>query len=172
MHLVLSYTTGEAAGQNMVTLCTEAVCQDILARAPFKPRHWFLEANMSGDKKATNQSLLNTRGRKVVAEAAIPAALVEATLHTTVERLCDYWRMSFIGGAQSGSVGVSGHVANGLAALFLATGQDIAWGARRGGQHRHHPAGADRGGRPLRGRDPAQPHRGERGRRHAPAHGR
>jgi hydroxymethylglutaryl-CoA reductase (NADPH) len=126
VHLVLGYTTGEAAGQNMVTLCTEAVCQDILARAPFKPRYWFLEANMSGDKKATIQSLLNTRGRKVVAEALLPAALVHKVLHTTVERLCDYWRMSFIGGVQSGSVGVSGHVANGLAALFLATGQDIA----------------------------------------------
>jgi hydroxymethylglutaryl-CoA reductase (NADPH) len=126
VHLVLSYTTGEAAGQNMVTLCTEAVCQDLLARTPFKPLHWFLEANMSGDKKATTQSLLNTRGRKVVAEAVLPAALVKAQLHASVERLSDYWRMSFIGGAQSGSVGVGGHVANGLAAVFLATGQDLA----------------------------------------------
>lgn len=125
-HLVMSYHTAEAAGQNMVTLCTEAVCQDILARSPFAPEYWFLEANMSGDKKATTQSLLNTRGRKVVAEARIPAALVEKMLHTTVDRLCDYWRMSFTGGAQSGSIGVSGHVSNGLAALFLATGQDVA----------------------------------------------
>ena len=50
----------------------------------------------------------------------MPEDLVEKVLHTTVERLCDYWRMSFTGGAQSGSIGVSGHVANGLAALFLA----------------------------------------------------
>lgn len=125
-HLVMSYFTADAAGQNMVTLCTEAVCQDILARSPYAPEYWFLEANMSGDKKATTQSLLNTRGRKVVAEARIPAALVKKVLHTTVDRLCDYWRMSFTGGAQSGSIGVSGHVSNGLAALFLATGQDVA----------------------------------------------
>jgi len=126
VHLVLSYSTAEAAGQNMVTLCTQAVCEDILARSPFRPSAWFLEANMSGDKKATTQSLLNTRGRKVVAEALIPSALVEQVLHTSVDRMCEYWRMSFTGGAQSGSVGVSGHVANGLAALFLATGQDAA----------------------------------------------
>lgn len=126
VHLVLSFSTAEAAGQNMVTLCAQAICQYILARTPFKPAHWFLEANMSGDKKATTQSLLNTRGRKVVAEAAVSPELVEKVLHTTVERLCDYWRMSFTGGAQSGSIGVSGHVANGLAALFLATGQDVA----------------------------------------------
>jgi hydroxymethylglutaryl-CoA reductase (NADPH) len=34
--------------------------------------------------------------------------------------------MSFVGGAQTGSIGVSGHVANGLAALFVACGQDVA----------------------------------------------
>ncbi len=126
VHLILSFSTGEAAGQNMVTVCSEAVCRDIIARSPVKPKYWFIEGNMSGDKKATAQSLLNTRGRKVIAEARIPRELVEKGLHTTVERLCDYWRMSFAGGAQSGSIGVSGHVANGLAALFLATGQDIA----------------------------------------------
>jgi len=40
--------------------------------------------------------------------------------------MCDYWRLSFIGGVQSGSIGVSGHIANGLAAMFLACGQDVA----------------------------------------------
>ena len=126
VHLVLSYSTGDAAGQNMVTLCSEAVCQRILATTPVKPRYWFLEANFSGDKKATVQSLLTNRGHKVVAEARISKALVERGLHTTVKRMCDYWRMSFTGGAQTGSIGVSGHVANGLAAIFLATGQDVA----------------------------------------------
>ena len=47
-------------------------------------------------------------------------------LHTTPERMSEYWRLSFIAGVQSGSIGVSGHVANGLAALFIATGQDAA----------------------------------------------
>ena len=34
--------------------------------------------------------------------------------------------MCFVGGMQSGSIGMSGHVANGLAAMFLACGQDVA----------------------------------------------
>ena len=38
----------------------------------------------------------------------------------------DYWRMSALGGVMSGSIGVQGHYANGLAALFIATGQDAA----------------------------------------------
>ncbi len=126
VYLILAYHTGDAAGQNMVTRCTQAVCEDILARAPVRPRSWFIESNMSGDKKATVLSFLNTRGRRVMAEVKLPRELVERVLHTTPERMCEYWRLSFIGGVQSGSIGVSGHIANGLAGIFLATGQDVA----------------------------------------------
>lgn len=126
VYLILDYFTGDASGQNMVTLCTEAVCHDLLERAPIQPAHWFLESNMSGDKKANVMSFLHGRGRKVMAEVRLPRDLVERGLHTTPERMVDYWRMSFIGGAQTGSIGVGGHIANGLAALFVATGQDVA----------------------------------------------
>jgi hydroxymethylglutaryl-CoA reductase (NADPH) len=126
VYLVFVYTTGDAAGQNMVTLCTDAVCHDVLARTPIVPRQWFVESNLSGDKKATVLSFLSTRGRKVIAEVTLPRELVERGLHTTPEVMCDYWRLSFIAGVQSGSIGVSGHIANGLAALFLACGQDVA----------------------------------------------
>ena len=51
--LVFEYTTGDAAGQNMVTLCTEAICTYILEHTPIKPEYWFIESNYSGDKKAT-----------------------------------------------------------------------------------------------------------------------
>lgn len=124
--LIFAFHTGDAAGQNMVTFCTEAICEDILARSPIRPRHWFLEGNMSGDKKANALSFLQTRGRKVEAEVVLPRALVESGLRTSPERMCDYWRLSFVSGAQTGSIGVSGHIANGLAALFLACGQDVA----------------------------------------------
>jgi len=126
VYLIFSFHTGDAAGQNMVTLCTEAICELILEQTPIKPTRWFLEANMSGDKKATVLSFLSTRGRHVVAEATVPRKLVRRGLHTTPEVLVQYWTMSFVGGAATGSIGVSGHVANGIAALFTACGQDIA----------------------------------------------
>ncbi len=126
VYLIFDYWTGDAAGQNIATFCTDSVCQYIIANTPFKPRYWFLESNMSGDKKATVLSFLHTRGRNVIAETTLPRRLVERGLHTTPERMCDHWRMSFVGGAQAGSIGVSGHVSNGLAAVFLACGQDIA----------------------------------------------
>ena len=126
VYLGFEFTTGDASGQNMVTLATEAICRHILSHAPVTPRYHFLEANLSGDKKATSRSFLGVRGRKVTAEVRIPASLLESRLHTTAARLEDYWRMSALGGVMSGSLGVQGHYANGLAALFIACGQDAA----------------------------------------------
>jgi hydroxymethylglutaryl-CoA reductase (NADPH) len=124
--LNFEYTTGDAAGQNMVTIATDAICQLIVAECPVKPRHWFIESNMSGDKKATAMSYLYVRGKKVIAEAVIPRRLVARILHTTPETIMEYWKMSFVGGVQTGSIGVQGHYANGLAAMFIACGQDAA----------------------------------------------
>jgi hydroxymethylglutaryl-CoA reductase (NADPH) len=126
VHLIFSYHTGDAAGQNMVTFCTAAILEDILERSPVKPQYYFLDGNLSGDKKATAMSFLHTRGRRVTAEAVVPRRLIERGLRTTPERMCDHWRMAFVAGVQAGSIGVSGHIANGIAALFLATGQDVA----------------------------------------------
>jgi hydroxymethylglutaryl-CoA reductase (NADPH) len=124
--LCFEYTTGDASGQNMVTIATEAVLEFIEQHSPVKPRFCFVEANMSGDKKASAQSFLLVRGKKVSAEATISAELIAKRLHTTPERMIDFWRMSAMGGVLSGTMGLHGHYANGLAALYLATGQDVA----------------------------------------------
>lgn len=126
VYLLCTYTTGDAAGQNMVTIATEALCGHILETCPVKPLFWFVEANMSGDKKASALSFLSVRGRKATASVILPGDLVRSHLHTTPERMQDYWRMSAMGGVMSGAIGVQGHYANGLAALYLATGQDAA----------------------------------------------
>jgi len=126
VYLGFDFTTGDASGQNMVTIATEAVCAFIVERAPIKPLYHFVEANLSGDKKATALSFTSVRGKKLSAEVVLPADLVERRLHTTPPVLVDYWRMSALGGVMSGSIGVHGHYANGLAALFIACGQDAA----------------------------------------------
>ena len=124
--LVFAYTCGDAAGQNMVTLCTDRVCKYILAECPTRPRRFFVEGNYSGDKKATALSLTHVRGKKVTAEVHLPREVVEGTLATTAEKLRQYWVAAATGIAQSGALGLQGHIANGLTALYLACGQDVA----------------------------------------------
>lgn len=124
--LIFQFQTADAAGQNMVTVATENICRWIIEAAPFKPKAWYVEGNLSGDKKATMLSFISHRGRKVVAEAEICRNDVERFLRTTPEAMAEYCRVSTLGGVQSGSIGVQGHYANALAALFLCCGQDVA----------------------------------------------
>lgn len=126
VYLHFEFTTGDASGQNMVTIATQAICDYIRAYSPITPQQMFIEANMSGDKKASAQAFGAVRGKKVSAEVTLPAELVAHGLHTTPAKMADYWRMSALGGVLSGTIGVQGHFANGLAALYLACGQDVA----------------------------------------------
>ena len=126
VYLGFEFTTGDAAGQNMVTIATEALCNEILAHCPIQPQRWFLDGNLSGDKKATMLGFTYARGKKVVADVSIDRRIVRRFLHTEPEEMFHYWQLSALGGVQSGSIGVQGHFANSLAALFIACGQDAA----------------------------------------------
>jgi hydroxymethylglutaryl-CoA reductase (NADPH) len=126
LYLLCDYSTGDAAGQNMVTIATQAVCEYIIANSPVQPDDWFVEANCSGDKKSTAQSFSGVRGKKVSVEVRIPEKLVRRFLHTTPQRMVDCWRISALGGVMSGAVGTQAHYANSLAAMFIACGQDAA----------------------------------------------
>lgn len=124
--LTFEYYTGDAAGQNMVTICTDRICQYILENIDIKPVQWYIESNYSGDKKATALSFSNVRGKKVTSEVVISREIVDKVLKTTPEDISKYWIASTLAVTQSGSIGAQGHVANGLTALFIACGQDVA----------------------------------------------
>ena len=126
VYFLFIYSTGDAAGQNMVTLATWAALQWIMDHTPVQPKTAYLESNFSGDKKASALSFQRVRGKKVVAEVILPAALVQARLHATPEQIVDYVRIGTMGAVMSGTLGTQGHFANGLAALMLACGQDVA----------------------------------------------
>jgi len=126
VYVDLRFTTGDAAGQNMVTFASDAICNSLLEASPVAPRYWFLEANLSGDKKAATRNLTGVRGKRVIADIVVSRELVEKVLHTPPECMVEYWCAGALGGVMSGTTGVQGHFANGLAALFLACGQDVA----------------------------------------------
>lgn len=142
--LVCRYTTGDAAGQNMVTIATNALCEDIAARCPVAMNAWYIEGNFSGDKKASFLGLVTGRGRKVSASVTLPAEVIEKTLGTSVEAMLEYGQVANLGSHLSGQIGAQAHFANGLAALYIATGQDAACVAESAvGVTRMEPRGDD-----------------------------
>jgi hydroxymethylglutaryl-CoA reductase (NADPH) len=119
------YTTGDAAGQNLTSKATAAACAWITANYA-GITSFYLESNFATDKKSSQVNILHTRGKRVVAEATIPGALIEAHMHTSGERLFRARQVSNLGGFMSGVNNNGAHSANGIAALFIATGQDAA----------------------------------------------
>ncbi|MEB3323551.1 MAG: hypothetical protein VKI81_12070, partial [Synechococcaceae cyanobacterium] len=126
LYLGFEFTTGDASGQNMVTFATDAICRKLLASSPVKPQRWYLESNMSGDKKPTMQAFLYARGKKVVVETDIPRKVIQKYLGTTPEELVRCNHEALASGIQVGTIGGQVHVANALTAVFLACGQDVA----------------------------------------------
>jgi hydroxymethylglutaryl-CoA reductase (NADPH) len=129
LYVELEFTTGEAAGQNMVTLAAEALCRHAVTMCPVPPVAVYLEANLSGDKKASAKALSGVRGHRVVAEIEVPAAACLKHFKSSPGEIEDHWYASAMGGTLSGSVGLQGHYANALAAIYIALGQDAACAA-------------------------------------------
>ena len=123
--LRFDFTTGDAAGQNMVGRATFAACSWILERVPSVQRFW-LEANFATDKKASHVNLMRTRGKRVTAEVTLPRAVMARVLRASPEGLHEHANVSNVGSFLSGANNNGLHAANGVAALFIATGQDAA----------------------------------------------
>ncbi len=126
VYINFDYFTGDASGQNMITIATQKVCDYIMENSPVKPDKYFIEGNLSGDKKASYLSFLGVRGKKVISEIVISRELVKKYLRTTPEDLITFWNMTTVGGILLGTTGSNGHFSNGLAALYIACGQDAA----------------------------------------------
>jgi hydroxymethylglutaryl-CoA reductase (NADPH) len=121
------YSTAEAAGQNMVTMATHAACQYIeQSFAGERGHRYLIESNFAGDKNPAQRTLLHGRGHHVIASCLIRAGAVRRVLRTTVDELAACFSDISIGSQLAGVVGLNMHTANALAAIYLATGQDVA----------------------------------------------
>jgi hydroxymethylglutaryl-CoA reductase (NADPH) len=120
-----NYTTGDAAGQNLTGKATQAACNWIVENHPAIERY-FLESNFATDKKSSQVNMLHTRGKRVIAEATIPDELFQRVMHSSSELMFAARQVSNLGGFMSGVNNNGAHSANGITALFIATGQDVA----------------------------------------------
>jgi hydroxymethylglutaryl-CoA reductase (NADPH) len=121
-----NYTTGDAAGQNMCGKATHAACQWILKNSPEAISYFALSGAIETDKKHSHMNLLHSRGKRVIAEATIQREVLQRLARTTPETIFKQRQRSAIGAQLAGSAYSGPHSANGIAALFIATGQDEA----------------------------------------------
>ena len=120
-----NYTTGDAAGQNLTGKATQAACRWIEANND-TIEHYFLESNFATDKKSSQINMLRTRGKRVVAEAVIPNEILRRVMRSDTRLMYRARQVSNLGGFMSGVNNNGAHSANGITAMFIATGQDAA----------------------------------------------
>ena len=126
-YLRFNFSTGDAAGQNMVGRATFAACSWILENyKDHKIEHFYLESNFATDKKASQINVMRTRGKRVVAEAVIKRDILQQRMRVTPEQLAYHGQVSNVGAFISGANNNGAHSANGITAMFIATGQDVA----------------------------------------------
>ncbi|MCY4732645.1 hydroxymethylglutaryl-CoA reductase [Natronomonas gomsonensis] len=125
-HLRFSYRTGDAAGQNMVGKATFAACNWVLQEYPGYVENFYLEGNFATDKKASKVNDMMTRGKRVTAEVTLDRDTCIHHLGAEPDSLAHHSKIATLGSFFSGANTNGAHPANGLAALFIATGQDEA----------------------------------------------
>ncbi|MFC7128335.1 hydroxymethylglutaryl-CoA reductase (NADPH) [Haloferax chudinovii] len=125
VYLRFRYDTKDAMGMNMATIATEAACG--VVEDETTASLVALSGNLCSDKKPAAINAVEGRGRSVTADVRIPREVVEKRLHTTPEAVAELnTRKNLVGSAKAASLGFNAHVANVVAAMFLATGQDEA----------------------------------------------
>ena len=125
LFLRFNFTTGDAAGMNMVSKATKAACDWIRDVNP-SVEHYYLESNFATDKKASQINLLHTRGKHVTAEALIPGRLMQQIMRADVEKYYRGRQIINLASMLSGVNNNGAHSPNAITAMFIATGQDAA----------------------------------------------
>jgi hydroxymethylglutaryl-CoA reductase (NADPH) len=118
------YSTADAHGMNMIVKATERACCWILKN--MHAQDFYLFSGLSSEKRGSGALLSGGKGKKVIAGATLSADLLKNYLHTTPAQLVDLWHHTVLGHLQGNAIGYNAHYANGLAAIFIACGQDVA----------------------------------------------
>jgi len=122
--LDLAYYTSDAMGANMINIATEKVCKFISKEVSIE--RYLMRSNFSSEKKASGSNLLIGYGKEVLVEVVIPAKIIRRFLFSTPQDIASAWRSWALGSFSNGMLGINAHYANGLAAIFIACGQDVA----------------------------------------------
>lgn len=122
--LVLGFSTGDALGINMAARAADLLSADLAARSAPLERHVHGE---DVEKRANSRARLEGRGRSAVADVVVPRAALAEIARATPESLVAILRSYTVGFERLGTHNQLVQSANVLAALYLATGQDVAY---------------------------------------------
>ncbi|MEL6688611.1 MAG: hydroxymethylglutaryl-CoA reductase [Pseudomonadota bacterium] len=122
----MNFTTGDAAGQNMCGKAAYAACQWIANAYEGPLKGFTLSGAIDTDKKHSQLNTIHSRGARVIAEVVLQPQITERLMRATTRQLFRVRNVSHTGGMLAGTSSNGLHAANGLAALFIATGQDAA----------------------------------------------
>lgn len=122
--LNFGFSTGDAQGMNMIVKATDAICRWV--QQNYNDAKYFLFSGMCSEKRASGFLMTRGKGKRVTAGCLLASKILQMYLHCTADDLFRVWQSTVMGHLQAGSVGYSAHAANGLAAIFIATGQDVA----------------------------------------------
>ena len=124
--LTIAADTDEAMGMNMVTIAAQAIA-DWMTKEVKDVRCITIAGNVDSDKKPSQRTHDRGRGYEVTASVTLPTSVIEDVLKTTPAAMLAVAKAKLeTGSALAGAIGKNLHVANIIAALYLATGQDIA----------------------------------------------
>lgn len=118
------YFTGDAQGMNMIVKATEDACKWIVDHS--EALRFYIFSGFSSEKRASGSLLAGGKGKQVTAGALLPREIVKSYLHVTPEQLVEMRQHTTLGHLQANAIGYNGQFANGLAAIFIACGQDVA----------------------------------------------
>ncbi len=120
-----AYETGDAMGMNMATIASETLAH--LIERETGAVLISVSGNVCVDKKPAAIDAILGRGKMVLADVRVPEKVLEDKMHCSpgsVFETC--YRKCQVGSSLSCSFGSNAHVANMLAAIYIATGQDPA----------------------------------------------
>ena len=116
--------TGDAQGMNMLVKAIDAACKWIQANYPIAS--YFVFSGMCSEKRPSGFLLTRGKGKRVTAGCVLTHDVLRLYLHCTARQLFDVWHSTMLGHLHANAIGYNAHCANGLTAIFIATGQDVA----------------------------------------------
>ena len=118
------FTTGDAMGMNMINIAVDQICRHATEMTDCE--RYYLRCNYSSDKKPAAINLLRPYGKEVAIDFTLPATVAETHLGVSPRELLEFTAAGRHGAMQAGALGMNAHFANGLAAIYIACGQDVA----------------------------------------------